>query len=522
MSASRKIREVAAPGKVDLNHFPEQCGEFKSGDDITIGDLHGNVMKLIFTLVKEGVIELSKADYKELLELYRTPIGDFYESDFKRFSEIIDDIVVHCPEQGKVRLIGDDLADRGLGDHFTLYFLKKLHKANLQFEILHSNHGAEFLLHYQDADKNKNKENLFPFTIEYESQRRSLTNLLELEEYGVIDSKKINEIVNDVYFQHGKFISYSVIGNLHDENAKLIVYTHAPVYVKKIIEEVAKEYKIEVKEGNAKELAETIDKINEEVMKDIKNPQILNEIMSSKNKDHPIFKVAWNRSVEKEMEKNDYPFVDLYAHGHSGPLGKEESVLSFRENMLNLDGSNFGKGPINNTGCYFILNATRTPDYSLRQSQQQQIIGEIRRDLRETLNNYIRELNEYLQKNKIIQNLFGSDSSWEECAKKFINEEKQYNNLPDSFQKLLKKYDHLSQLQEIVRNSKIPVEARLNRVKEYIQKPGVRQSIEKGRGVAGRFFGYSSSGKRFIDRFQKQAERYQKSQEKVESQVRHH
>ena len=157
MSASRKIREVAAPGKVDLNHFPEQCGEFKSGDDITIGDLHGNVMKLIFTLVKEGVIELSKADYKELLELYRTPIGDFYESDFKRFSEIIDDIVVHCPEQGKVRLIGDDLADRGLGDHFTLYFLKKLHKANLQFEILHSNHGAEFLLHYQDAYKNKNK-----------------------------------------------------------------------------------------------------------------------------------------------------------------------------------------------------------------------------------------------------------------------------------------------------------------------------------------------------------------------------
>jgi hypothetical protein len=56
---------------VDLTHKGTE------GTEITIGDLHGNAMKLMFMLVKHGIAtNISKEDYNRLVEIYRTPTNN--------------------------------------------------------------------------------------------------------------------------------------------------------------------------------------------------------------------------------------------------------------------------------------------------------------------------------------------------------------------------------------------------------------------------------------------------------------
>jgi hypothetical protein len=58
--------------QVDIFEFPVPDDSYRgiAGIQVTIGDLHGNAMKLMFMLVKHGIAtNINKSDYHRLVEI---------------------------------------------------------------------------------------------------------------------------------------------------------------------------------------------------------------------------------------------------------------------------------------------------------------------------------------------------------------------------------------------------------------------------------------------------------------------
>jgi len=141
--------------QVNIYKLPDVDMQYSKNDsEVTIGDLHGNSMKLMFMLIKHGVAKgISDDDYKNLVEIYKKvpskapwhgeEVKELTKKDITEFNQILDKLVFNT-EIG-VRLIGDELADRGSNDYFTLKILEKLRKNNVPVEITVSNHSIDFL-----------------------------------------------------------------------------------------------------------------------------------------------------------------------------------------------------------------------------------------------------------------------------------------------------------------------------------------------------------------------------------------
>ena len=117
------------PGKLcvddaDIYSLPIQIKE-PPGTKITIGDLHGNAMKLIFVLVKHGFIRgLTNEDYNEFVKIYQTPVDQIAKEHLDRFNAILDNSSLEFNNVCKLNMLGDEFADRGSNDYFTLKILK--------------------------------------------------------------------------------------------------------------------------------------------------------------------------------------------------------------------------------------------------------------------------------------------------------------------------------------------------------------------------------------------------------------
>lgn len=158
---------------------------------VTLGDLHGNAVKLLHFLMRYGVViwKASVADkaaaYQSFVDIYdraaellkfrnlminlqgdiqnSSTKNEVYRSEFdrlkvlsapkewmlliRRFDVLMSQLAVQ-DAMTQVRLLGDELADRGSNDYFTLRLLGFLQEAHVQVSILSSNHGAQFLDDY--------------------------------------------------------------------------------------------------------------------------------------------------------------------------------------------------------------------------------------------------------------------------------------------------------------------------------------------------------------------------------------
>jgi hypothetical protein len=124
---------------------------------VSVGDLHGNALKLIYTLIEEGVLELSEEEqessahiYIKLRDIYNKPINELRVDDLAKFQDIINKAKVN--KNKAVTLIGDELADRGNNDYFTLLVLQKLKEEQVNIEIMLSNHSVEFIRDYENKE----------------------------------------------------------------------------------------------------------------------------------------------------------------------------------------------------------------------------------------------------------------------------------------------------------------------------------------------------------------------------------
>ncbi len=225
-------------GEVNLNISPLlQLEEEKDQGDqeVTVGDLHGNAIKLLFFLVQEGIFKIDESNYDRLVRCYETyeeksrkanqlkaqhaqekallerfknldeklkkgigkvnpqslaekiaaqarllsVIEESINDAFKEIARInfifMQTLLSSClfnnpvndqPSKKLVRLVGDELCDRGCSDYFTiiiflLMFQKESMSENLfKFTVLASNHGLEAVLYCEAVRKfmEKNKD----------------------------------------------------------------------------------------------------------------------------------------------------------------------------------------------------------------------------------------------------------------------------------------------------------------------------------------------------------------------------
>jgi len=331
--------------EVDIYEFPDvdpinNVNANLKDSELTIGDLHANTMKLIYMLIKHGIASgIDAKDYKKLVEIYLTPNEDLTEEILNEFNNILDKMQFNN-SVGLIRLIGDELADRGSNDYFTLKVFEKLEQHGVKLEILVSNHGYEFIRY----GETKSDFHL----IDPRSQFVSLTKLLFLidnNRFVSVSRDKIIEIAKKAYLPNLKAISYSI----DEDTSEMIIYTHAAIDLKRIQELAISMGILGRKDKTIKDLANTIDKINSKFQEYITNKTV--STLCSPHKDSPLEFLMWNRDYAGLIRPTEYNGYNLkFVHGHDS--GYDDLQDNFYN--CNLDNT-LGKTLKHNKGTYTVL-----------------------------------------------------------------------------------------------------------------------------------------------------------------------
>ncbi|CEG55648.1 Dot/Icm T4SS effector Wip [Legionella fallonii] len=327
--------------EVNIYNYPR--AEPTGASEIAIGDLHANAVLLMFFLQSNGIVNISAADYQKLVDIYRK--DKHTKEDIKQFNQIIDALQIN--EKTLVRLIGDEICDRGQNDYFIFKILQKLKKHGVPVEIMLSNHGIEFLIPYEQGHE------LYAPNIDLAGQARSLNNLRQLITDGVIDKQEVDELVAEAYLPNLKLISYSLEAN------NITIYSHAGIGLE-VIESLARKFKddgVVYKDDTAEDLARTIDAINAVFAKHIAAGTVhtlpVHLTSASDPQGDPISFLLWNRfyhGLNRNKEHKGYNVY--YVHGHdSGELS--------HDNIFNLD-SSLGKPQTPNIGTHKALGVSGT------------------------------------------------------------------------------------------------------------------------------------------------------------------
>lgn len=298
-------------GKSKYSPVEQEPGQF------TVGDLHGNAAKLLFILFEHGIASgLSKSDHDMLYYVYNTPVAWLTAEDLATFIRLINKMQLN--KNFRLRLIGDELCDRGENDYFTLLILQRL-KKDIVVDILLSNHGALFLAAY--SSQNFSSKNL------HEGQERSMHNMQFLLAKKLIDRKSVNTLIEESYIPSLKLIDFV----LSWDRNKLIICTHAPAGLN-AIEAVAKKFKITYNAATVLQLCHTINLINDEFSTRLRNEdinQLYQPFQYDSSSDHntilrkdPIGYLLWNRNVVGLPQAKSIGGCDItFIHGHEGDSG---------------------------------------------------------------------------------------------------------------------------------------------------------------------------------------------------------
>lgn len=330
--------------KLNIFTFPTLDSEyFANTDELTIGDLHGNAIKLLYFLIKQQIVSnVTSQEYKKLVDIYKKSVDKLGKKDLESFNKIVKKIV--CKNQKLiVRLIGDELADRGSNDYFTLKILQKLIEQGIRLEILLSNHSAQFIKAYEIQQINPHNK----FVSQDLDSRfiTSMHNLQILIDKKLIDKKEVFTIYQTIYKPNLKLISYSLSSKNGEE--EIILYTHAPAGLESI-QSIASEFDIFYKDAKLAELTQTLERINTEFQREYVQENNLRDLLGMEN---PVYSFIWNRNykhLERPEQKLGYTLSFVHGHDSNEPSQK---------NIYNLD-TDLGKCGNCNIGGYRVLLMT--------------------------------------------------------------------------------------------------------------------------------------------------------------------
>ncbi len=333
--------------------------------EVIIGDLHSNPIKLLYFLIQQGVLyikENPEFNYAELARIYtqhgelldqlkrkiskneflfklniEPKIQDLLQQQLRDFVSLLRLIEVN-DNAPLVRLIGDELADRGYNDYFILKILELLAQKGVDVHINLSNHGERFITYYERS--------LDLANVIAHRQFASLTTLDYLGyELAIINMEEINGIINQIYKPALSVIDYS----LNEDGITL--YTHAPVGFF-AIKNAAKRLKIPYNDSSRDALAKTIDAINlkfyegfvktNKVHELTENPEDIPDTdlsdLGQENKqriDMAFIYLTWNRWTDAQESafirpKHVNGYNVNYVHGH-------DTFVSVKKHVFNLD-----------------------------------------------------------------------------------------------------------------------------------------------------------------------------------------
>ncbi len=317
-----------------------------TGAQITIGDLHGNTMKLVFLLVRHGVItNMNVEKYDELVRIYRANIDTLTSEDINKFNDIINNLTFNTT--GMIRLLGDEMCDRGSNDYFTLKLLSKLSSAKVPFEIILSNHSAEFIEAYETKLK------FFPSILENHFAN-SMINMQILIARKLVAREDIRTMIREAYKPSLKAISYS----LSEDNASIMIYSHASIDLR-TIRALAKKLSLPFHHSSILALAKSIDAINAAYQTHVNQNTVHTlydkEIIESAynvtpfpTDMYPFEYTMWNRDLRFLHQPETHKGYQLFfTHGH-------DSEISENKNVFNLD-NQLGKTANSGLGQYTVL-----------------------------------------------------------------------------------------------------------------------------------------------------------------------
>lgn len=220
----------------NLNETPQPGEHVQVMQDkwTTVGDMHGNPLKLLHILVKVGALKFK--DHVNAAQVY---------SDFKNFYDVYDgskgldetksaiDSLLHNLEKnpeftGGVRLLGDLLCDRGKNDLFILALLAKLDDVGVPKKIILSNHDMWFIYSMEIFFRGGSLQ-LPAESGGREDQVQSLQGLIELFD-SITNEQRKEEFKEELKELYRKYIADLVLIDLEiNEGESPVIFTHAPI-----------------------------------------------------------------------------------------------------------------------------------------------------------------------------------------------------------------------------------------------------------------------------------------------------
>lgn len=357
--AQNRVNTIIHEENIDIYQHPTTINTHANHNQITIGDLHANAIKFIFILIKEGILKLEEqSDFQKLVNIYnKLPIAHnktfalyrdgvvdgkhamhaqcrkayldakndpiLTKEDIATFKTILANSTI--PEESRkklIRLIGDETGDRGANDIFILLLLQKLNNEEIPYEILASNHGSEFIMAYE---KYETDDHILDF------QRASLLALQLLIQNGTIDQKTVDDLINTVYKPSLTLLSYTLSNN----ESEITLFSHAGIGLN-TIQGLAKKFNVAYKDDTAKDLALTIERINEKFKVLVNTNQV--HTFDKEPEEHPVRQVLWNRQydhLERPATKKNYKIS--FVHGHDADDLTENNIINV-DNVLGKQG----------------------------------------------------------------------------------------------------------------------------------------------------------------------------------------
>ena len=337
---------------VDLRTYPTIISQ-NSANTVTLGDMHGNTVKFIWCLIREGIITIEPRDYDEMVRLYMVLYHEpIYEKKFKAYiytaskQQELNSFLgliskIHVAHGKKLRLLGDLFGDRGANDFLTLKVIEKLHvSGEVILEIIYSNHDAWLLANYtkdvvvshalsvcsmMDDGKTFLTDSLDSVLAKSTPEwdffnvkrvRNSMVSLYVYIRSGAIRLNEVQRLINSYIKPYIKLISYS----LSTENT-IDLYMHAPNHFEVIPEllfRASQQQRID-KTISLQGLIEKIGLINSHFSLLLrKDPQLNIEL---KFISAQVCKA--NQSEQKAWEDILYPFFKCIFNRLDGMLGNK-------------------------------------------------------------------------------------------------------------------------------------------------------------------------------------------------------
>lgn len=322
----------------DINHAPKVVSP-KPNYFSTVGDMHGNTMKLIWVLLYLGIIRLPhhQEQYEQLWELYHTPYKAQSFTLFEAFLDILKTASFHPEHTKGLILIGDLLADRGQNDLFTIKVFEQLKTHQVPCEILLSNHDVNTIML---AERPKNATQIIALSPEFNRSLCSFTLLFQ-DNSSLCDP--IFECMDASYTAHVLALKLVCHQNIN------FLFSHA-VFDIVIYANIMKILEIPFKMHSLESFKTSIDRLN----------TILHQMLSEHkyNLLRPLFhNFIWNRNLSSPTQSFLKTHNLHLIHGHVGESEDHRSIRVIKEQLdseynTNLD-NNLGRpvmAPIQNVG----------------------------------------------------------------------------------------------------------------------------------------------------------------------------